>query len=198
MTTIASVMICGTPKSPLGKPILSASESVWECIPDIPYDLKGLLTDDIGNSGPKYAGALQLVDPSAVDLIEKMGLHLCFRAVDKSLLPIISAVPNSAFYARIQEDLDIVGWDVCCGNGWLPASLVGDYPIDVLSGKEVGDDGQKTNELGLFATKNEALKNCAKNNDLVPEHAPFYPVAVMLPKKDVYSGSKSKNSIVIS
>ena len=188
MTIIASVMICEEPKRLLGKSILSASESVWECISEIPHDLKVLLSDDIGNPKPDYAGALQLTDSRAINLVQEMGLHLCFRAVEQNLLSLVSAIPNSKVYKQIQGSLAIVGWDVCSGNGWLSASLIGEFPIDVMSGREIGDQEQTTNEFGLFASKNEALENCAKNDKLVPEHAPFYPVAVMLTKRDVLSG----------
>ena len=196
MTTIASVMICATPKKRLGRSIISASESVWECVSEIPHDLTTLLTDDIGNSRPEYADRLQLTDLRAVDLIAEMGLHLCFRGVEKGLLPLIDVVPNSKIYESIQRNLVIVGWDVCCGNGWLPASLIGDYPIDVISGKGFGDEGQQTNEFGLFASKDAALENSVVNDDLVPEHAPFYPVAVMLTKSSVHTiGTFEKSKI---
>ena len=178
-------MICNAPKKFQGRHLLSASDSVWECVSEIPQELNAFLTDDIGNAGPNYAGMLQLTDVTAVNLVKEMGLYICYRAVDKEVLPPLSVVPNSTIYEEIQGQLLVAGWDVCSGNGWLPASLIGDFPIEVWGGKETGCDSWRANEFGLFDSESEALKCCATNDKMVPEHAPFYPVAVMLSEFDV-------------
>jgi hypothetical protein len=78
---IASMMICGVPTRVGNRLLLSASDSAWEAIRNLPPEIAALLTDELGNPEPSYGGFVQIADARVLALVEAHSYFSCFRAV---------------------------------------------------------------------------------------------------------------------
>jgi hypothetical protein len=105
---------------------------------------------------------------------------LLFRAVRENDAKIVDTVPNSVFYRQITDELDLVGFDVCSGNGWISASVESEYPVDPISGNLLNIDFDKVNCYSLFYDLDFAFKYLDIVNIEAKEHQPWYPVAVLI------------------
>jgi len=172
---IASLMICNVPCIRKHKLILSACDSVWSAAYQLPSDLEDYFSNELGGKMDGYGGLLQLKDPIGLGLLERYGLYASFRCVHESILEHVQTVPPLELYESIRDELICVGWDVVSGNGWLSASCHGLYPID-----EDENNKSELNDYSLFDCLKDCLECCEENNLGLPEHAPWFPVAVCL------------------
>ena len=177
---ISSTMICQRPKTASHRFLLSASDAVWEPVTTLPPEIATIVTDHIGNPEPDYAGFLQFPDASVLELIEASGHFACFRAVEEPRVEYVSEVPPTAVYQMLRSNLKQVGWDVCTGNGWTSASAHGCFPINGITGDIDQKYDHEINEWGLLTSLNSAETWVSINNADIPEHAPWYPVEVLL------------------
>lgn len=164
---------------------MSASNSVWEPVERVSNDLLSVLTDELGNVNPSHYDALQLADPMVLRLIEADGLYVCCRMVEDSRTDWVGVVPNKRVYSEIGGSLDFVGLDICTGNGWLSASCHGVYPIDPFTGRSLDDNAEMINEFGLFSELHDCLRYCNTNDKEVAEHAPWFPVGVLVSRESL-------------
>ena len=183
-TIIVSMMLCRMPKFLKGRLYLSASDAVWSPVEHIDESLCKYFTDELGNSFVDYGGFLQMIDPEALEIFAKGELFACFRGVEKNILKHIQSYPPKNIYENISSQLRLAGWDICTGNGWLAASAHGCFPVDPVTGSEIDNNADQINEFGLFNNFSDCQMYCEVNNVKIPEHAPWYPVAVFL---DVHS-----------
>lgn len=179
---IASMMICRIPNFLKGRLYLSACDSVWSPVEYIDKFFNKYLTDEIGNTNVEYGGFLQMIDKTILDLLPKKNLYACFRGVEKNIIKHIDVYPIERIYRNILNELIFVGWDVCTGSGWLSASIHGHFPIDIKTGNNIDVNAEKINVFGLFESQYDCILYCDINNDNIPEHAPWYPVAIFLDK----------------
>lgn len=159
---------------------MSAYDGVWDPVETLPGELRPLLSDDVGNKPPSYAGSLQLTDARALDIIEELGMFACFRGIQREMLSHVDAYPNTEIYQEIYSQLELVGWDVCTGNGWRSASCDGDFPIDPFDGTMEDIDAVNVTRFGLINTLGLAKEYCDRNDRIAPEDCPWYPVAVLV------------------
>jgi hypothetical protein len=179
---LASLMLCKPPMIRGGRLMLSACDAIWETvnIEDIPDDQVRKFTDEIGNPEKAYAGNLQIVEPTALEELDKGDIYPCFRGVLLSDLKKTGTVPNSRLYENIIRSLVLVGWDVCVGNGWISASYEGIYPINPFSGEFLDGNSDQINLYGLFDQLSDCTECCSKNNDNSHGNEEWYPVAIYL------------------
>ncbi|MCY7281103.1 MAG: hypothetical protein LH610_09465 [Sphingomonas bacterium] len=142
----------------------------------LPSEIRALVTDDLGNPSPTYAGSLQLSDRSVFEEVESRNLFVCFRAAHQTYADHVQTVPNAALYSELRDELIHLGWDVCVGDGWVSASLEGYFPMDAINGKMEADEAL-LNRWGLFASLEDALECCTQNNEQTSDY-PWYPVAI--------------------
>lgn len=166
------MMICTAPSLLNGRPRLSVSDAIWEPVPLLSPRLSQLLVSEVGAEPATYAGAvfpkMEMLH-ELLEVIRNEGLFLCFRAVRDEWLSQVScpmALPLTSF-----EGLEIKGWDVATGNGWIAASLEGIFPEQT--------DGE-LNSYSLLSDEQSAI-NCSRANDAaVPDRAPWFPVALLM------------------
>lgn len=175
---IASMMICYRPKTEGRRLVLSASDSVWETARVLPQTLSKLLTDDVGNANPIYGGGVQLSDAQALGEVARLGLFACFRAVQPIFADHVQTTPPTAIYSSLREEIMHLGWDVCVGNAFAPASLEAEFPTSMD-----GESDYSLNEWSLLDSLEGAEHYTDLNNKLTPEDAPWYPVAVCVDKR---------------
>jgi hypothetical protein len=177
---IASVMICMTPRYIRSRLILSCCDSVWTPVQTLPAEISEYFVDELGNPSINYGGFLQIINPSVLDLLPEKELFACFRCITKEYIEHVQVNPPKAIYSRLIDSLIFVGWDISTGNGWLSASCHGSFPINPYTGEELDQNVNKLNEFALFSDSNDCLLCCQTNNSLIPEHAPWFPVAVFV------------------
>ena len=180
--SIASMMICNRPECTGGRHWLSASNSIWECVTEIPPTWHTLLTDDLGNPFPLHYDGLQMLDPRLLDLIDAAGSFACFRSVRLPNVALEGLSPLPEVYQEIERKLIHVGWDICSGNGWLAASCHGIFPVNPFTGESVDRNASMINKFGLFDEFVDCDNYCELNNAAIAEHAPWFPVAVCISK----------------
>ena len=177
---LASMMVCRSPSYLKGRLYLSASDSVWTPVEHLDESLHRYFTDELGNASVKYGGFLQMVDPAVLGTFAAKELYACFRGVEKSLLGYIQAYPPEDIFENLSDHLKFMGWDISTGNGWLSASCHGCFPVDPATGDEIDENAWQINKFGLFEHFSDCIMYCEKNNNKIPEHAPWYPVAVFV------------------
>jgi len=185
---VASVMICGLPKLVGHRLLVSASDSVWEPLAELPDEIQRHLTDEVGNppqgNPPRlYAGAVQIADTNALEEVKKLGAFACFRAVHDRFAGHVQTCPPSAIYAFLQGGFVHLGWDICVGNGWVSASTEGDFPLDGLSGRIEPECQHLFNEWSLLGSLDDARHYCELNDQWLPSDAPWYPVSVCVDER---------------
>jgi hypothetical protein len=180
---LASMMICEMPRLVNNRWMVSACESVWEPLQFVPSMVGSSFTDEVDNIMPTYGGAVQLSDPSALDILDDAGLFACFRGVEQHLLSHVQTVPPSDLYRAISGQLRLVGWDVCTGNGWRSASCSGFFPIHPFTGEVLSADFRQINAYALFGELEACRACCAANDALASDDAPWFPVAVYLTRR---------------
>lgn len=180
--SIASMMICGDPKYTGGRHWLSASNSIWECVTEIPPTWQNLLTDDLGNPFPSHYDGLQMLDPHLLGLIDSAGLFACFRSVRLPNAALEGLNPDPKVYQAIERELFHVGWDICSGNGWLSASCHGIFPVNPFTGEVINKGDLLINRFGLIDEYAHCEIYCELNNTAIAEHAPWFPVRVYISK----------------
>jgi hypothetical protein len=183
---IASMMLCKAPRSVNDRLMLSCCDAVWSPIEILPPELEPSFTDELGNSGVKYGGFLQIVDFNALRLLADRELYACFRCIGPEFLQHVQVNPPSRLYEKFFGDLVQVGWDIATGNGWLSASSHGCFPVDPFSGREIDQNAHMVNRFGLFSAFGDCLAYCQQNDSAIPEHAPWFPVAIRI-DKDSYT-----------
>ncbi len=179
---IASMMICGRPNYLNQRLMISCCDAVWEPIEHLNGKTKQFFTDELGNSTVNYGGFLQMVDRKALFSISEQGLFSCFRCISEDRLQHVQVNTPKLLYRDLIGDLKPMGWDIATGNGWLSASCHGLFPINPFTGKEVDSNADLINEYGLFDSLDNCLVYCKKNNSQIPEHAPWFPVAIHVDK----------------
>jgi len=182
---IVSAMLCNRPRFVGGRYWLSASNAVWEPVDRVSDDLLSMLTDELGNVNPRHYDALQLTDPKALGLMETDGLYTCYRMIESARIDFVGLVPSERVYEAIQSSLEFVGWDICSGNGWLSASCHGIYPIDPFTGVLIDENAKMINEFGLFRELRNCLRYCKANDQKIADHAPWFPVGVLVSKDNL-------------
>lgn len=170
-------MICGMPRRQGAVQVLSACDSVWEPIRELPAPLKDVLTDDLGNRGVEYGGFVFIEDTRLVERISEAGWFTCVRALrwkdlDKLDTPLAKSV------VEFGDLLVHIGWDIVHGNGWVSASCDGIFPLDVCSLTSSLMPSEVANQFGLLSSEATAVAYCEINNKDVARLAPWYPVAV--------------------
>jgi hypothetical protein len=178
--SVASIMVCAEPVYVNNRMIVSCCDAVWRPVENLPIEFNGYFTDEFGNKNVDYGGFLQMVNVDALKLIEKNSLYACFRCIDKNLIDYVQVCPPKLIYQGVQGNLKLIGWDIATGNGWLSASCHGCFPIDPFTGDALDENADKINKFGLFSSFDDCLVYCQKNNLQIPEHAPWYPVAICL------------------
>lgn len=179
-TRISSTMICPKPNASGHRFLISACDAVWDPGRFLPLEISRLVTDQNGDPAPDYGGFLQFPVPSVLEMLEAYDLFAGFRAVQDTYLNYINEAPPTATYERLRGNLVRVGWDVCTGNGWLSASAHGCFPINGITGEIDETNGFRPNEWGLLPVFEDALMWCSRNSTEIPEHAPWYPVEILL------------------
>lgn len=174
-----SMMICGNPRVAGSLVILSACDSVWGAVDEVPMSLRRYISDDLGNAEVVYGGFIYIHDARAFDELRQLGLYACIRAVDQEGARILEA-PITQPLGELNASLVHVGWDVAHGNGWLSASCDGIYPLDVFSTSDLSPVDRRINRFGLFEDAEDARRCCDQNNKEVTTMAPWYPVAVLV------------------
>jgi len=121
-----------------------------------------------------------LTNLNAIHLIGIRKLFACFRCIFKEYFECVQVCPPDIIYKRLFPDLLPMGWDIATGNGWLSASCHGCFPVNPFTGEMTIYDSNKINDYGLFAELDSCLEFCSLNNTLIPEHAPWFPVAIFV------------------
>ena len=134
---VASVMICSIPKYRNGRLILSCCDAVWDAIELIPDDIAHYFTDELGNDFVEYDGFLQIKNIDVIPLLIKRDLFICFRCVTSEIVSYVQAYPTTGTYEKISNELNLMGWDIASGNGWLSASCHGCFPINPFNGQHI-------------------------------------------------------------
>lgn len=173
---IVSMMLCMPPMIVDGRAVISASDSVWNPIQDLPKELN-ILTDDLGNDNPTYAGTVFTTNPEAISEIQKLNVMLCMRCVRTADISLTDC-PLSIRVADMVPEPLFMGWDIVRGNGWVSASCDGYFPIDSTGERRDTEKTDVLNNYSLFDDLGRCLEYCDLNNKEIPEWAPWYPVAV--------------------
>jgi len=160
---------------------MSAYDGVWEPIREPLDEIKDCLADEVGNPSPTYMGNIQINDLGCIITILNHGVVPCFRVIEASFRALVSVVPPSSNYSKLRNGLLLAGWDLCCGNGWVSASMDGIFPIDPITGEERNSDSKLINDNSLFANYSDCKMYADKNDEYFPQSSPWYPVAVALP-----------------
>ncbi|SMR83554.1 hypothetical protein SAMN04488030_0030 [Aliiroseovarius halocynthiae] len=184
-TAIVSMMICEAPRFVAGRCVVSASDAVWEPVETLPPELRSVVSDELLSGSVVYPGALQATDINITRVARRLGLFLCFRAVETDALSALEIQPASDIYEELSDQLIPVGWDVCSGNGWLAASCHGIYPFDPFVGPNSDNLDLDINDFALLRNLEDCRQCCDLNNQEIPEHAPWFPVAIYLMESDV-------------
>ena len=193
---IASMMICSMPKYLNGMLLLSCSDSVWNPVDVLPDDIRPYVTDELGNQDIQYGGFLQLIDPKGLDLLSSKGLFACFRCITDQYLEHVGTCPPKDVYQSLIKNLKFMGWDIATGNGWLSASSHGSFPINPFTGIAVDSNNSKINEYGLFSSLDDCLKYCQINDTQIPEHAPWFPVAIYVDESSYIRLNKARQQLL--
>lgn len=182
---IVSMMLCNIPKFVKGRIYLSASDCIWDPVEHVDKSIHTYFTDEygspIGDENLDYGGFLQIIDTSTLKIIADRGLFACFRGIERNILDSIKFIPNyppNSIYEKISHHLVFMGWDICQGNGWVSASCEGIYPVDPLTGEDLDENAGQINRFGLFDQLYNCRAYCEMNNMEIPEHSPWYLVAV--------------------
>jgi hypothetical protein len=198
---VVSAMICWPPTMKNGRLIVSAALGDDDPLLPTPKELLPLLTDDLGNPRrPAWTGDVQLPKLEIEALVYSMGLMVFCRAVRDQDLAHVVGIPPKHHYVEIVERGRRLGWDICSGNGWLPASAHGIFPIDPVSGESLTENGGHLNRFALFDDLDQCLFCKEENDKWIPEHSPWFPVAVYVSNtgasllEDLFQNSTDSNS----
>lgn len=183
--TFASMMICNEPKSSHGCYMISAYQGVWDSVRSVPSNVADLLLDELGNELPKSFDALQPKHKDIFYILDEISLFACVRSVHQRFLEHLDVIPSENVYNDISGDLYLAGFDVCCGNGWMSASLEGEFPNRWNNETIASKDNSPTNKFGLISDYEECLSYCQINNDLFPDSYPWYAVGVYITNKSL-------------
>lgn len=170
------MMLCTRPMIVDGRAVLSASDSVWNPIEDLPEGLSAL-TDDLGNNTPTYAGTVFTTSPDTISEIQELNIMLCMRCVRASDIPYTDCPLSIRVTDMVPEPL-FMGWDIVRGNGWVSASCDGYFPINSTGEQRNHNEIGILNNYSLFDDLVRCLEYCERNNKEIPEWAPWYPVAI--------------------
>ena len=179
------MMICDAPRRVSERIIISAYDAVWEPAREISPSLKCMFTDDLGNEEIRYLGWLQPKYSNAFDRVDDELLFSCIRMVRKSDIGKTDVVPNTRIHQENAADFVRVGWDICNGNGWVSASLDGDFPINPISGEVRGEGIEMLNGYSLFERLEDCDRFCDLNNEPPHESPPWYVVGVYLTSRSL-------------
>jgi len=175
-----STRVCGTPDIRNGHLVLSADEYLWYSSPD-EYSVPDLFLD-------QFCCAFEVSDEITTEHYQPKGIT-SFLPLNNGFIPCAIAIDEAVYdtfidisgfvpapcYDEWQNNLYLLGYDVATfftlSAFWHGISPYSENCEELL------------NHFGLFNDIAEGLKWVQLNNDGIPEHAPWYLVALFVSKE---------------